>query len=802
MSNAIPTLPEQMPTSNVRYVGKEVKRIEDPSLVTGQMEFIDNVALPGMLHAAILRSPHPHARIVSINTAAAEALPGVHAVLTGVDVKAWSNPCTTAPEGWGNYCMAVDKVRFVGEPVAAVAADSRYLAEDALELIEVEYEVLPPVAGFEAALADGAPIVFEEHGTNVIQHKQFVWGEVDQLFAEADHIIRDTFRWNRCGANPTETFGCISTWDVVNNELTCRGSYQAPRFFALGRSAVLNLLPNKVKLISQPQGGGFGGKGGPRATDITALLSRKTNGRPVKYIEDRMEYLLAGGGQSWDRFYDAELAVKADGTVTGLRITLVDDQGAGCEGYGTISVAKPIAAFTGPYRIQAASYDMKLVATNRAPTYPYRGYGPPPHFFVLESLMDLTARKLGMDPAELRRKNYIPPEAFPYTIPSGNEYDSGNYEAVLDKLLDMADYQQMRAEQAAAQAEGRLVGIGVVSTVEPGVFDWNVYSAVGVPGVGVPEGARVAVDVFGGLTVIVGFALQGQGQYTVAAQVAADYFGVDMSMVKVTMASTDVAPPHFGPGGSRLGVAITGAILGACQKLRDIFTQVVAGLMQTTPDQVELMDGRFRLKAMPEAGMTLAEVAGTMLFRSDLLPPGIEPCPEATSVWTAPNRNMPDDQGRCRSYLTAANAAHVAMVEIDRQTGRTHILKYFIVDDCGTRLNPANVEGQLQGGVAQGVGAALFEEYVYNDEGQPLVSTFVDYLMPTIHEVPMTVKGEVCTPSPVAPLGAKGCGEGAIHTTPATLMCAINDALAPLNLKIHETPASPQRLWKLLQQAK
>ena len=514
-----------------------------------------------------------------------------------------------------------------------------------------------------------------------------------------------------------------------------------------------------------------------------------------------MEYLLAGGGQAWDRYYDAELAVKADGTITGFRVKLIDDQGAGCEGYGTISVAKPIAAFTGPYRIEAASYDATIVATNRAPTYPYRGYGPPPHFFVLESLVDLAARKLGMDPAELRRKNYLRPEQFPYTIPSGNEYDSGNYGAVLDKLLDMADYKKLREEQAQMRAAGRLVGVSVVSTVEPGVFDWNVYSAVGVPGVGVPEGARVAIDVFGGITVIVGFALQGQGQYTVASQVAADYFGVDMSMVKVTMASTDVAPPHFGPGGSRLGVAITGAILGACEKVSGIFKQVVAGLMQTTPDQVELMDGRFRLKAMPEHGMTLAEIAGTMLFRSDLLPPGVEPCPEATSVWTAPNRNMPDDQGRCRSYLTAANAAHVVMLEIDRQTGRTHILKYFIVDDCGTRLNPANVEGQIQGGVAQGVGAALFEEYVYNDEGQPLVSTFVDYLMPTIHEVPMTEKAAVCTPSPVAPLGAKGCGEGAIHTTPAALMCAINDAFAPLGLKIHETPASPHRLWKLLQQA-
>ena len=799
---SIPTLPEQLPTSAIRYIGKEVNRVEDPSLVTGTTEFIDNVSLPNMLHCAILRSPHPHARIVSIDTSAAEKMVGVHAVLTGTDVKAWCNPVTTAPEGWGSYCMAVDKVRFVGEPVVAVAADSRYLAEDALELIQVEYECLTPVVNPTEAMAAGAPVLFEERGTNVIQSRTYTWGEVDRLFAEADHVVGDTFRWNRVGANPTETFGCVCTWDVVNHELTCRGAYQTPRFIALGRSAALNLLPNKVKVISHPQGGGFGGKGGPRGTDIAALLSRKANGRPVKYIEDRMEYLLAGGGQSWDRYYEAALAVKADGTITGFRVKLVDDQGAGAEGYGTISAAKPLAAFTGCYRIEAASYDMTLVATNRAPTYPYRGYGPPPHFFVLESLVDMTARKLGMDPAELRRKNYIQPDQFPYTVPSGNEYDSGNYEAVLDKVLQMSDYKKLREEQVAARAAGRLVGIGVVSTVEPGVFDWNAYATVGVPGVGVPEGVRVSVDVFGGVTVVVGFNLQGQGQYTVASQVVADYLGVDMSMVKIAMASTDVAPPHFGPGGSRLGVAISGAILGACQKLEEIFAKVVANLMQTTPDQVELMDGRFRLKAMPEVGMSLAEIAGTMLFRSDLLPPGIEPCPEATFVWTAPNRNMPDDQGRCRSYLTAANAAHVALVEVDRQTGRTTILKYFITDDCGTRLNPANVEGQTQGGVAQGVGAALFEEYVYNDEGQPLVSTFVDYLMPTIHEVPMTEKGIVVTPSPVAPLGAKGCGEGAIHTTPATLMCAINDALAPLGLNIRETPASPHRVWKLLQQAK
>ncbi|MBV6417615.1 MAG: Caffeine dehydrogenase subunit alpha [Steroidobacteraceae bacterium] len=802
MATELPRLPEDLPTSKVRFVGKQVNRVEDPALVAGTAPFIDNLQLPGMLHCAILRSPHAHARVLKVDPRAAEALPGVAAVLTPADVKRWANAHTTSPAGWGTHCIAIDKVLYVGEPVAAVAATSRQLAEDAIELIEVEYDVLPTVGSATAALAADAPVLFEEHGTNVIQKRVYNWGEVDRVFAEADHVVTSMFRWNRCGANPTETFGCIAQWDLTENSLLCHGSYQVPGFWALARSLSLNLPSNKVRMIPCPQGGGFGGKGGARGTDIAALLSRKAGGLPVKYIEDRMEYLLAGAGQSWDRDYEASLALKADGTITGFSVKLLDDQGATTETYGTISVAKPLAAFTGNYRIEAARYDTTLVVTNRAPVAPYRGYGPPPHFLVLESLVDMAARKLSMDPAEIRRINYIRPEQFPYTIPSGNEYDSGNYEAVLDKVLKLADYQALRREQAAARAEGRLVGISVVNTVEPGVFDWNAYATVGVPGVGVPEGARVSFDILGNITIVVGFNLQGQGQFTVAAQVAADFFGVDMNTIRVTAASTDAAPPHFGQGGSRVGVAITGAVLGACLKLEADFKRVVGHIFGgLPPEQIELMDGRVRVKGKPEMGMTVAEVAGTMLGRSDLLPPGVEPNPTATSVWTAQGRNMPDDQGRCRNYLTAASATHVVMVEIDRGTGRTEILKYFIVDDCGTRLNPASVEGQLQGAVAQGVGAALLEEYVYDDEANPRVTTFVDYLLPSIFEVPITQRDFVVTPSPFTPLGAKGCGEGAMHTTPAAVICAINDALAPLGIEATETPATPQRVWELLKRA-
>ena len=802
MAIEIPKRLEDLPTSAPRWVGQRVTRIEDPELLTGRTEFIDNVALPGMLHCAILRSPLAHARIASIDTSAAEGLPGVVAVVTGEDALRWSFPALTSPEGWGSHCLATEKVRFMGEPVAAVAATSRYVAEDALELIAVDYEPLEVVSDPRKAMEPGSPLLFEERETNVMLQRVFTWGEVEEVFREADHVFTESFRWNRVGANPIETFGVISEWNPVDQSLTCRGSYQSPSFMALGRSASLGLPSNKVRIISQPHGGSFGGKGGARGTDITALLSRKAGGRPVKWIEDRMEYLTGGGSQAWDRRYRASLAVKRDGTVTGLKVELLADVGATGESYGSINAAKPLAAFTGPYVIGAAQYDLTLVASNKLPEGPYRGMGPPPHNFVLEQMVDIAARGLDIDPAEIRRRNYIPPDQFPYTIPSGNEYDSGDYEATLDKVLEMAEYQKLREEQAEARKEGRCVGIGVANAIEPGVFDWNAYAIVGMPGIGVPEGATVSFDVLGNVTVRVGFSLEGQGQYTLAAQLVADYFGVGMDGVRVVSLDTQSAPPHFGPGGSRLGVAITGAILGACARIAEKLVKLAAVLLQSDPENVELMDGALRLKGVPGAEIPVAQVVGAMLARSDLLPPDMDPRPEATYVWTAPGRTEADEEGRAKSYLTAANACHVVMVEIDPETGKVEIQRYLIADDCGTRLNPATVEGMTQGGVAQGVGAALLEEYVYDSEGQMLTSTFMDYLLPTIHEVPMTEKAELTTPSPFTPLGAKGCGEGAIHTTPAAVMCAINDALAPLGVRATEVPASPNRLWELIRAAK
>lgn len=790
----------ELPVSEPRWVGRSVPRVEDPMLVTGQVEFIADVRLPDMVHCAIARSPHAHARIRAIDTSRAEALPGVAAVISGEDARRWSQPLVGVPQGWGALALVRDRARYVGEPVAAVAARSRALAEDALELIEIDYEPLPPIVDALEAVRPGSPRVNEEHASNIMLHRVFEWGDVDEAARKAHRVFRESFRCHRLGANPLETFGVISQWHPREGCATIRGSYQVPGFMALGIAGALGLAPSQLRLISHPHGGSFGGKGGTRGSVITALLSRKAGGRPVRWIEDRSEYLLAGGSQAWDRHYRAALMVDADGRVTAFDVELIDDLGASGENSGAVSAVRPIVAFTGCYAIPAARYDLTLVATNKLPQSAYRGMGLTPHNFVLEQMMDIAARALELDPVEIRRRNYIPADRFPYTIVSGNRYDSGRYADSLETALEDANYAGLRQRQAAARARGRLVGIGVVNTVEPGVFSWNIYSAVlgSLPGTGVPEGVRIGFDLAGKLMVRVGFPLEGQGQYTFVTQLLADYFGLELADVRVVMEDTLSAPPHFGPGGSRLAVALSGAVLGAADLLRKRLLRVAAVLLRCEPDEVELMDGSLRLKTGRGASLSLPEVVAVLLTRSDLLPEGVEPSAEATYVWVAPGQQPPDDQGRTHSYLTTANSCHVVMVEIDRETGQVEIQGYWAVDDCGQRLNPAIVDGMIEGGMAQGVGATLLEEYVFDSDGQPQSTTFADYLLPTIHEVPAIQKTALVTPSPFTPLGAKGMGEAAMLTTQAALMSAINDALSPLGVCCLETPATPQRLWRLM----
>ena len=785
-----------------KYVGQSVKRVEDPVLLTGRARHIDDLEFPGMLHVAFLRSPHAHAKIISFDVSAASALPGVECVLTGAELKEETRPLNTMPgiaSGWSGYAMAADKVRYAGEAVAAVAATSRYIAEDAAELIQVEYEILDAVVDPEQAALPESALVYENQESNVLFERNYTYGEPDRAMKEADLVVRENYRFPRVSGNPLETVGVIARWDSVADELTCWTNTQSPGGSI--RGSFVN-PPGRDQITAQPHGGSFGTKMGALLKyEITAaLLSRLCDGRHVKYIEDRMEHLLASSTHAWDRRYEAEFGFTSDGRCTVMKVRLLNDVGSSCENSAPSMCWKPLVMLTGPYKVQHFEYDMAAVVTNKTPEGAYRGYGVPPHTLVIERLMDKAAVALGMDAAEIRQHNFIQPDEFPYKTPTGTEYDSGDYPAVLQLALEKANYEGLKAEQQRRRDEGRLVGLSVVLGIEPG----GVWAKTGpfrdwLGGMGAinPESAAISISAEGTFDVELFYALEGQGQPTFATQIIADYFGVTMESVRVSQSDARNPAPSMGPAGSRQAVVLTFALIGAADKLAARLIRVASNLLQTPVDQLEIADGSVQLKGGQGPTLPLGQIAATMTFRPDLLPDEIEGNPQVTYTWRA-NRPV-DTEGS--PYLSYANACHVALVEVDRATGQTSIERYVIADDCGTRLNPAMVEGQVQGGVAQGIGATLFEEYVYDEYGQPQSVTFADYLMPSIYEVPMTEKHAFVTPSPLTALGVKGTGEGAIHVTPAAIFCAVNDALAPLGVELEHANAKPERVWQLIQQA-
>lgn len=792
-----------LPVTQPRYIGKDVARVEDAALLTGGAGFTDDLVFSGMLHGAILRSPHAHARIVRIDVSRAEKAPGVLAVITGEDARRWSEPMPGYPAGWSGHVIAGETVHFVGEPVAAVAAMSRYAAEDALELIEVEYEPLPVVSDPHEALKPESPRVLEHQPSNIAYQRVFTWGDVDQAFAEADVVVRDDFRWHRASGNAIETRNCIAQWSPITQELTAWGGFQGTGFYVPSLVRGLRLPAHKMRLVPRPHGGSFGTKIYPHVVMLVALLSRKASGRPVKWIEDRVEHLVGSYTHGPDRWSTAEMALKRDGEITGFRVSVLEDTGAFIISVALGMTLKPVSAFTGPYRTPAAQYDLTVVTTNKCPQGSYRGWGVPPHNVAMEHCIDLAARKLGMDPAEVRRRNLVRPEQMPYTMPSGAKLDSGDYAHTLDLALGLAGYESLRAEQARAQAEGRLVGIGVYTGVEISAVAMSMFTLLGPSapfGTSTPESARVRLDVSGKIIAEVTFPWEGQGQATFVSQLLADYFHVEIEDVEVVCVDSLSAGPGTGPIGSRQAVMLSGAILGAAGRVVEKLTRLAATLLEVDAADVAFRDGTFQVAGAPAKTLPLQRVLAVLMSRVDLLPVGMDGNAEASYTYNAPDRALPDADGRGSYDLTAANNAHVVMVEVDRATGQVQVLKYVIADDCGVRLHPAIVEGQVQGGVAQGIGHALLEEHVYDDAGQYLTASYMDYLVPTIAEVPMTERVHTETPSPFSPLGVKGCGEGPILATPAAMLSAINDALAPLGVECTEVPASPVRLWKLIHQ--
>lgn len=798
-----PPIRSPLPITQPRYIGKDVPRVEDPYLLTGRVEYADNIQLPRMLHAAILRSPHAHALIKSIDTSDAERLPGVAAVLTGEEVREWSNPVFGVPEGWTGHALAVEKVHWAGEPVAVVAATSRYIAEDALELIDVEYEVLDPIVD-PARAAAGGPTVLEGKDSNVAYTRHFEFGDPERAFADADVVVRESFRWHRTSGNPMEACVCIAEWDPFSNMLTVRGSHRSPHLILPALVGCLRMPSHQIRIVQSPLGGSFGVKTFARYIALICLMAKKLGGRPVKWTEDRIEHLIGNSSHAWDRYHECELALKRDGTITGFRVRMLDDFGAFAEWLAVGMVLKPMISFSGCYKIPAFDFETTAVLTNKVPQGPYRGFGLPSHYWVLEQLIDMAAIELGIDRIELRRRNFIPKDQFPYTLSSGNVYDSGDYEGSLNLLLERAGYAELLADQERARAEGRLVGLAVVSSIEPGLTGppMLVHASPRIfTRTASPEGVLVRMDGFGKVIVEVGFPWGGQSQHTFARQIIADYLSLTPEDVQVITVDSLTMQPGTGPISSSVGIALSGAIVGATGRLVDKLKQGAAVMLEVAADDVEFFDGTFKPRGVPDKAVPIQRVAGFMLMRPDLLPEGVDGSPEATYVWNPPDRALPDEQGRGRYAVTAAGAVHLCMVEVDRDTGKVEILKYVMVDDCGVRLNPSVVSGMLQGGLAHGVGNALLEEYVYDDAGQLLTATYMDYLIPTIMEVPMAEEHETCTPSPITELGVKGIGEAAIHTAPAAILCAVNNALEPLGVRITEAPATPLRLWNLLQTA-
>jgi 2-furoyl-CoA dehydrogenase large subunit len=778
-----------------RYIGKPFPISEDRRFVRGRGRYIADLELPGMLHLAVASAPVAHARLKSINFEAARRARGVVAVLTGADLVKRMEPL---PQNldlprvvW--YPLAVDKIRFAGEWVAAVVATSRAAAEDAAELVEIEYEALPAVVDPEAAMQAEAPLVHEAQGSNIAWHDRFAWGDVDGAFGAAAHTFEFRFRWNRHAGVPLETFGAVATVEPGTGTLDLWASHQTPQL-PQEAARVLRLPSHRLRVHQDVDvGGSYGAKRGRKQMYLTCVAAMVV-GRPVKFLEDRRENLQAGDAHGPDRVFTIKLAVDEDAIVKAIDLTIVDDVGA-YAGRGPMQMGKPITAAVGPYRIGAVRYGGYAVMTNKTNQAPFRGFGQAPHNFVLERSFDRIAAALDMDPVELRRRNYIRRDEFPYEIPSGSTYDSGDYHGALDLAIRAAKLDELRAEQVRARAAGRLMGIGVAGCLEPS----GGHSAImeflnprnAPPN---PESARVQVDRSGHVIATIGFQSAGQGHESMVAQIVCEELGVAPSDVTVVRGDSLAGIVGAATTASRMTLMLTTALVQALEKVRSRLMRVAAYALEGSPEDVVVDGTRYYLAGAPNRGLDLAELA-PMAYRPDQVPPGMDVGLVEQATFSGPgadkhllNRRM---QAGFPSY---AFSVHIPVVEVDRETFEIAITRYIVAHDCGQVMNPLQVDGMIYGGIAHGIGGALYEQFAYDPDGQMLSASFMDYLLPTVYEVPAIELHEQVTPSPLHPYGAKGTGEGGYMTAPSAIASAVEDALRPLGIQVDQIPITPRLL--------
>jgi carbon-monoxide dehydrogenase large subunit len=775
---------EEQVEASQGYIGRAMKRVEDPRLIKGIATYVDDLKQPGLLYAEFVRSPHAHAKIVSINSDNAKKLQGVVGVFTGADLndKIGCVP-TASPPADGkspqHYVLARERAYFLGHPVAVVVAETRAIARDALDLVEVDYDPLPAVIDPEKALEKGSPLAHPELGTNVAFRWSLPAGDVESAFKEADKVLKLRIVHPRLTPMAMEPRGCLASWHAGESSLTLWTSTQIPHLVRTLLPGMIHIPENKLRVVTPEVGGGFGSKLNLYAEEaVISHLAMRLN-RPIKWIEGRREN-AAVTIHGRDQIGDHEIAIKNDGTVLGIRTKIIADIGSYLQ---LLTPAIPTLTglmICGCYKLKAAHTDVTGVHTNKMCTDAYRGAGRPEAAYIIERVMDFVASELGLDPVEVRLKNMPASTEFPFTTVTGLLYDSGNYQDALKKAQELANWSSLLKERETARKEGRLFGIGLSTYVEICALGPSKIMAAGGW-----EWGCVRIEISGTVTVITGATPHGQGQETSFAQIAADRLGVPIEDVVVLRG--DTASAHFGRDtyGSR-GTALGGtAIVMSIDKIIEKTKTLAAALLNGKPEQVEFKGGKFFIKGQEKNYLGWGQLASEAYVAKNI-PPGFEPGLEASSFFEPSNCTFPF-------------GTHIVAAEVDRETGQVKIQKYVAVDDCGNQVNPLLVEGQVQGGITQSIGAALMERTVYDENGQLLTGEFMDYAIPRAEDSPEYVLGSTVTPSPSNPLGVKGVGEaGTIGATPA-IANAVIDALSPLGVRHLDIPFTPEQVWRAIQ---
>ncbi len=769
--------------------------------MTGRARFVADLTLPGTLHLAIVRSPHAHARIRGIDTGPAVQAPGVVRVLTGAEARDQITqiPHRIDPGHYGGrhadiHCLAVGKVIYAGQPVAAVVAESREDARTAAGLIAAEYERLPAVLGGEAALEPDAPRVIDGWPDNVLLTGRITGGDPARAFEAGDRTLQVTIRIHRYSTQPIETRAYVAAINRFDDTLTLYATTQNPHQLRHMLAGALRLPENRIRVIVPNLGGAFGLKmiGHPEES-LVCLLAMLT-GRPVKWVEDREDCLIIGGRE---QIHHVEVAFTDEGRITGLRDRIIANVGApyATPGWGMATLTA--ATIPCGYDIQDVDIQYTLVVTNKGPWTASRGYGKEASNLMMERVMDLVAQHLVQDPVEIRRRNLIPPQAFPYKTATGLVIDSGDYHAVLTKALDLIDYEGWRQDQQRLRQEGRLIGIGVACELTPegGSLPRSLVAGY--------DTSTVRVDPSGKVIVLTGVTSPGGGNDTGIAQVVADELGVEIADVRVVQGDTDMCPYGFGNYSGR-GMIVGGASAAlAARDVREKMVKVAGVLLHVPSDDLVFRGGRIATRTSPERGLTFGEVAHTVYTRAYDVASVIEPPLESTRTYRPPHiSHTPDERGRVNPYPTYSNGAYVAAVEVDPDTGQVKILRFVAAHDCGVVVNPPMVEGQLRGAIAMGIGGALGEAVRYGEDGRRMTASFKEYLMPRAADMPPMEVDHHVTPSPYTLLGTKGGGEAGVGGATAAVMNAVADALSPLGVEILELPLSPPALWRAIQRAR